>query len=195
MVRVRLLGVIAPLAGGTVAVSGAIVQAVTTNLPTSAGLLGMIAGAAFVVMFVMTFFGIGVGGLNIRYLFLSSAIAAIVFYTVGLLSVLDNSVLDFVLINQLLSLCLGYLGSAWLFLLQPVRRPSPPSAILATSSRRWSGLPTASMMPLWPRSDYFLCAWLRWSWPGSSHYANWTKSSPAMRPPEDSATRLTACAI
>lgn len=84
VVAVRLPRVIAALlAGGALAVSGAIMQAITNNPLASPGLLGINAGAAFAVVSIMTFFGAGVGDIYIWFAFLGAGIAA---FAVTLLS-------------------------------------------------------------------------------------------------------------
>lgn len=84
VVAVRLPRVIAALlAGSALAVSGAIMQAVTNNPLASPGLLGINAGAAFAVVSIMTFFGAGVGDIYIWFAFAGAGIAA---FAVALLS-------------------------------------------------------------------------------------------------------------
>ena len=84
VVAVRLPRVIAALlAGSALAVSGAIMQAITNNPLASPGLLGINAGAAFAVVSIMTFFGAGVGDIYIWFAFLGAGIAA---FAVTLLS-------------------------------------------------------------------------------------------------------------
>lgn len=84
VVAVRLPRVIAALlAGSALAVSGAIMQAITNNPLASPGLLGINAGAAFAIVSIMTFFGAGVGDIYIWFAFLGAGIAA---FAVTLLS-------------------------------------------------------------------------------------------------------------
>ncbi|WP_223568830.1 FecCD family ABC transporter permease [Agrobacterium tumefaciens] len=84
VVAVRLPRVIAALlAGSALAVSGAIMQAITNNPLASPGLLGINAGAAFAVVSIMTFFGAAVGDIYIWFAFLGAGIAA---FAVTLLS-------------------------------------------------------------------------------------------------------------
>lgn len=79
VMTIRLPRVIAALlAGGALAVSGAIMQAVTNNPLASPGLLGINAGAAFAVVSVMTFYGAGMGDIYVWFAFLGAAIAAVV---------------------------------------------------------------------------------------------------------------------
>lgn len=84
-------------AGSALAVSGAIMQAVTHNPFASPGLLGINAGAAFAVVSVMTLFGIGVGDLYVWVAFLGAATAALLVYTLGSLATIGQSQLGIVL--------------------------------------------------------------------------------------------------
>lgn len=73
----------AVIAGSALAVSGAIMQAVTNNPLASPGLLGINAGAAFAVVSMMTLTGSGSGASYIWFAFGGAGTAAIVVYALG----------------------------------------------------------------------------------------------------------------
>ncbi|WP_429932802.1 iron chelate uptake ABC transporter family permease subunit [Agrobacterium vitis] len=79
------------LAGSALAVSGAIMQAVTNNPLASPDLLGINAGAAFAVVSVMTLFGTGIGDIYVWFAFLGAAIAATIVYALGSLGMVGQS--------------------------------------------------------------------------------------------------------
>lgn len=81
---VRLPRVLAGLmVGASLAVSGAIMQAVTANPLASPGLLGVNAGAAFAVVLAMVVAGGGASTVYIGWAFAGAGIAAIAVYTLG----------------------------------------------------------------------------------------------------------------
>lgn len=113
VIGVRLPRVIAALlAGSALAVSGAIMQAATNNPLASPGLLGINAGAAFAVVFVMIFFGISVGDLYVWCAFFGAAIAALVVYALGSLGAVGNSPLGLVLAGAIVATFLTSLTTA-----------------------------------------------------------------------------------
>ncbi|WP_103871247.1 FecCD family ABC transporter permease [Bosea lathyri] len=71
------------LAGGGLAVAGAIVQAVTGNPLASPGLLGINAGAAFAVVIAIAAAGAGSGDVHVWYAFAGAAAAAATVYALG----------------------------------------------------------------------------------------------------------------
>lgn len=84
VMNIRLPRVLAGLlAGGALAVSGAVMQAITANPLASPGLLGVNAGAAFAVVIVMTVFGVGFGDVYVWFAFAGAGIAALLVYTLG----------------------------------------------------------------------------------------------------------------
>lgn len=99
------------LAGSALAVSGAIMQAVTNNPLASPGLLGINAGAAFAVVSVMTLFGAGIGDI-VWFAFLGAAIAAIVVYALGAVGAVGHSPLGLVLAGAILATFLTSLTTA-----------------------------------------------------------------------------------
>lgn len=109
----RLPRVIAALlSGGSLAVSGAIMQAVTNNPLASPGLLGINAGASFAVVLVMTLFGTGVGDLYIWFAFIGAGIAAIVVYGLGSIGAVRHSPLGLVLAGAIVATFLTSLTTA-----------------------------------------------------------------------------------
>ncbi|SOC48129.1 iron complex transport system permease protein [Rhizobium subbaraonis] len=110
---IRVPRVIAALlAGSALAVSGAIMQAVTNNPLASPGLLGINAGAAFAVVSVMTLFGAGVGDIYVWFAFLGAAIAAIVVYALGSCGAFGRSPLGLVLAGAVVATFLTSLTTA-----------------------------------------------------------------------------------
>nr|WP_246659190.1 iron ABC transporter permease [Rhizobium sp. FY34] len=73
----------AMIAGAGLAVSGAIMQAVTRNPLASPGLLGINAGAAFAVVASLTLFGASVGNAQVWYAFAGAALAATCVFFIG----------------------------------------------------------------------------------------------------------------
>lgn len=84
IIAIRLPRVLtAIIAGSALAVSGAIMQAVTNNPLASPGLLGINAGAAFAVVTMMTLTGSGSGSSYIWFAFGGAGAAAVVVYALG----------------------------------------------------------------------------------------------------------------
>lgn len=84
VMNIRLPRVLAGLlAGSALAVSGAVMQAITGNPLASPGLLGVNAGAAFAVVIVMTVFGVGFGDVYVWFAFAGAGFAALVVYALG----------------------------------------------------------------------------------------------------------------
>ncbi|MEW9617801.1 iron ABC transporter permease [Shinella sp. S4-D37] len=110
---IRLPRVLAALlAGSALAVSGAIMQAVTNNPLASPGLLGINAGAAFTVVCVMTLFGAGIGDVYVWFAFLGAGLAAIVVYALGSLGAVGHSPLGLVLAGAIVATFLTSLTTA-----------------------------------------------------------------------------------
>ncbi len=110
---VRLPRIIAALlVGSALAVSGAIMQAITNNPLASPGLLGINAGAAFAVVSVMSLFGAGIGDLYIWLALLGAAIAAIVVYALGSFGAVGQSSLGLVLAGAIVATFLTSLTTA-----------------------------------------------------------------------------------
>ncbi|WP_246735766.1 iron ABC transporter permease [Agrobacterium sp. a22-2] len=113
VMTIRLPRVIAALlAGSALAVSGAIMQAVTNNPLASPGLLGINAGAAFAVVTVMSLFGAGVGDIYVWFSFLGAAIAAIIVYALGSFGAIGHSPLGLVLAGVIVATFLTSLTTA-----------------------------------------------------------------------------------
>ncbi|MGV2125673.1 FecCD family ABC transporter permease [Agrobacterium vitis] len=91
------------LAGSALAVSGAIMQAVTNNPLASPDLLGINAGAAFAVVSVMAIFGAGIGDIYVWFAFLGAAIAATVVYALGSMGMVGQSPLRLVLAGAIVA--------------------------------------------------------------------------------------------
>ncbi|MCD7109408.1 iron ABC transporter permease [Rhizobium sp. DKSPLA3] len=110
---IRLPRVIAALlAGSALAVSGAIMQAVTNNPLASPGLLGINAGAAFAVVTAMTFFGTGTSDVYLLYAFLGAGTAALVVFTLGSIGAIGYSPLGLVLAGAVVATFLTSLTTA-----------------------------------------------------------------------------------
>lgn len=110
---IRLPRVIAAvLAGSALAVSGAIMQAVTNNPLASPGLLGINAGAAFAVVTVMSFFGASVGDNYVWFSFLGAAAAAFIVYALGSLGTIGHSPVGLVLAGVIVGTFLTSLTTA-----------------------------------------------------------------------------------
>ncbi|MEC7761459.1 MAG: iron ABC transporter permease [Pseudomonadota bacterium] len=81
---VRLPRVLAALiVGATLALAGAIMQAVTGNPMADPGLLGVNAGAAFLVVVALAFFNIDAAGQLVWFAFAGAAGAAVLVYALG----------------------------------------------------------------------------------------------------------------
>lgn len=110
---IRLPRVLAALlAGSALAVSGAIMQAVTNNPLASPGLLGINAGAAFAVVLIVTLFGAGTGGVYIWVAFCGAGCAALLVYAIGTLGPIGQSALGLILAGAIVATFLTALTSA-----------------------------------------------------------------------------------
>lgn len=110
---IRLPRVLAAvLAGSALAVSGAIMQAVTNNPLASPGLLGINAGAAFAVVLIMTLFGAGTGGVYIWVAFCGAGCAALLVYAIGTFGSIGQSALGLILAGAIVATFLTALTSA-----------------------------------------------------------------------------------
>lgn len=110
---IRLPRVLAALlSGSALAVSGAIMQAVTNNPLASPGLLGINAGASFAVVSVMTLFGAGIGDIYVWFAFLGAGIAAIIVYALGSFGAVAHSPLGIVLAGAIVATFLTSLTTA-----------------------------------------------------------------------------------
>ncbi|NGN43634.1 iron ABC transporter permease [Mesorhizobium sp. CGMCC 1.15528] len=113
VMTIRLPRVLAALlAGSALAVSGAIMQAVTNNPLASPGLLGINAGAAFTVVLVMTLFGTGTSDIYLWYAFFGAGCAAIVVYGLGSFGLAGQSTVGLVLAGAIVATFLTALTSA-----------------------------------------------------------------------------------
>ncbi len=113
VMTIRLPRVLAALlAGSALAVSGAIMQAVTNNPLASPGLLGINAGAAFAVVLVMTLFGAGTGDVYLWYAFFGAGCAAIVVYGLGSFGLAGQSTVGLVLAGAIVATFLMSLTGA-----------------------------------------------------------------------------------
>lgn len=113
VMAIRLPRVIAAmLAGSALAVSGAIMQAVTNNPLASPGLLGINAGAAFAVVSAMSIFGSGMGGSSVWFAFFGAALAALVVYALGSLGSIGQTPLGLVLSGAIVATFLTSLTTA-----------------------------------------------------------------------------------
>lgn len=109
---IRLPRVIAAvLAGGALAMSGAIMQAVTNNPLASPGLLGINAGAAFAVVLATTL-GAGMGDTLVWFALLGAAAAAVIVYALGSLGATRHSALGLVLAGAIVATFLTSLTTA-----------------------------------------------------------------------------------
>jgi iron complex transport system permease protein len=115
IMTIRLPRVIAAvLAGGALAVAGAIMQAVTNNPLASPDLVGINAGAAFAVVTVMTLFGEGVGDIYVWFAFVGAATAAVIVYALGSMGSVGHSPLGLVLAGVIVGTFLTSLTTAML---------------------------------------------------------------------------------
>lgn len=113
VMTIRLPRVLACLlAGSALAVSGAIMQAVTNNPLASPGLLGINAGASFAVVLVMTLFGAGTGNVYLWYAFCGAGLAAVVVYGLGSFGLAGQSTVGLVLAGAIVATFLTALTSA-----------------------------------------------------------------------------------
>lgn len=113
VMTIRLPRVLAGLlAGSALAVSGAIMQAVTNNPLASPGLLGINAGAAFAVVLVMTLFGAGTGDSYMWFAFAGAGGAALLVYGLGTFGPARHSTISLVLAGAVVASFLTSLTSA-----------------------------------------------------------------------------------
>lgn len=113
VMAIRLPRVLAGLlAGCALAVSGAIMQAITGNPLASPGLLGVNAGAAFAVVVVMTLFGVGFGDIYVWFAFAGAVLAAFLVYTLGLLGTTGHSTVRLILAGAVVGTFLTAMTSA-----------------------------------------------------------------------------------
>ena len=100
------------IAGSALAVSGAIMQAVTNNPLASPGLLGINAGAAFAVVAIMTLTGAGSGSVYIWFAFAGAGVAASLVYVLGSFGTAVHSSLGLVIAGAVVATFLTSLTSA-----------------------------------------------------------------------------------
>lgn len=113
VMTIRLPRVLACLlTGSALAVSGAIMQAVTGNPLASPGLLGVNAGAAFAVVIVMTLTGVGFGDVYVWFAFAGAAIAALLVFTLGSFGPSGQSTVRLVLAGAIVGTFLTAMTSA-----------------------------------------------------------------------------------
>ncbi|WP_371746787.1 FecCD family ABC transporter permease [Shinella sp. H4-D48] len=113
IVMIRLPRVLAAvLAGSALAVSGAVMQAVTNNPLASPGLLGINAGASFAVVLVITLFGAGSGGTFIWVAFGGAALAALLVHVLGSFGAAGQSTIGIVIAGAVVASFLTALTSA-----------------------------------------------------------------------------------
>lgn len=113
VMTIRLPRVLAAvLAGSALAVSGAIMQAVTNNPLASPGLLGINAGAAFAVVLVMTLFGAGAGDIYMWFAFGGAGAAALLVYAMGSFGPAGHSTIGLVIAGAVVATFLTALTSA-----------------------------------------------------------------------------------
>jgi len=104
VMTIRLPRVIAALlCGSALAVSGAIMQAVTNNPLASPGLLGINAGASFAVVSLMALFGAGIADIYVWFAFIGAGIAAMVVYALGSSGAVGRSPLGLVLAGAIVA--------------------------------------------------------------------------------------------
>lgn len=113
VMAIRLPRVVAALlAGSALAVSGAIMQAVTNNPLASPGLLGINAGASFAVVMIMTLFGTGFGDAILWFAFCGAGFAALLVYVLGSYGPAGRSSVGLVLAGVIVGTFLTALTSA-----------------------------------------------------------------------------------
>ncbi|MEW5424784.1 FecCD family ABC transporter permease [Amorphus sp. 3PC139-8] len=110
---VRLPRMLAGLvAGSALAVSGAIMQAVTNNPLASPGLLGVNAGAAFAVVATLTFLPDAPTGFHVWAAFAGAAMAATVVYLVGSMGIAGATPVKLALAGAIVSAFVASLTSS-----------------------------------------------------------------------------------
>lgn len=113
IMTIRLPRVLAGLlAGAALAVSGAIMQAMTNNPLASPGLLGVNAGAAFAVVLTLTVFGAGAANLFIWSAFAGAGTASVLVYLAGSIGPAQDSPVKLVLAGAIMSAFLMSLTTA-----------------------------------------------------------------------------------
>lgn len=113
VMMLRLPRVLAALlAGSALAVSGAIMQAVTNNPLASPGLLGINAGASFAVVMGMTLLASGTGEVHMGFAMLGAGCAALLVYGIGSFGPIRNSSIGLVLAGAVVATFLTSLTSA-----------------------------------------------------------------------------------
>lgn len=100
------------LAGGALAVAGAIMQAVTNNPLASPGLLGVNAGAAFAVVMAITLLGVTSGNAHVWFAFGGAGVSAVIVYVLGSVGQGGATPLKLVLAGALLTMFLSSLTTA-----------------------------------------------------------------------------------
>ncbi|WP_343315038.1 iron ABC transporter permease [Brucella sp. BE17] len=100
------------LAGSSLAVAGAIMQAVTNNPLASPGLLGINAGASFAVVLAISVLGAGSSNTHIWFAFGGAGLAAVVVYALASAGVAGATPLKLVLAGAVLSTFLTSLTTA-----------------------------------------------------------------------------------
>jgi len=110
---IRLPRVLAGLlAGGALAVSGTVMQAITNNPLASPGLLGVNAGAAFAVVLTMSVFGAGAQGALVWAAFAGAGTAAIAVSLFGSIGPAQGTPVKLVLAGAVLTAFLTSLTTA-----------------------------------------------------------------------------------
>jgi iron complex transport system permease protein len=102
------------LAGGALAVAGAIMQAVTGNPLAAPDLLGVNAGAAAAVVTALSLLGVGSQNALVWYAFAGAAIAAAIVFMLGSFGRSGATPLKLVLAGAVLTACLSSLTTAML---------------------------------------------------------------------------------
>ena len=100
------------LAGGALAASGAIMQAITNNPLASPGLLGINAGAAFAVVLTMSVFGAGASSTFAWAAFAGAGAAAVLVYLFGAIGPVHGAPVKLVLAGAVLTAFLTSLTTA-----------------------------------------------------------------------------------
>ncbi len=146
VMTIRLPRVLAALlAGSALAVSGALMQAITANPLASPGLLGVNAGAAFAVVMVMTLFGVGFSNIYVWFAFAGAGSAAFLVYTLGVLGATGHSSVRLVLAGAIVSTFLTSMTSAILIFDQ-----STLDAVRLWTAGSVSGRTIGQVKAVWP---------------------------------------------
>lgn len=91
------------LAGGALAVAGAIMQAVTNNPLASPGLLGINAGAAFAVVMAMAVLGVSSSQVHSWFAFAGAGLASVIVYLLGSIGPVGTTPVKLVLAGAVLA--------------------------------------------------------------------------------------------